>query len=194
MVALGPLAITADLTARGIPTADATLALAAASAAIREAAGNCISQLTSTVTLPAPRGNLLALPGPVTAVASVSVDGGAALTQDVDFYVLENGIWAYCGWDCLQRPVPVTITFTHGLATIPVDIVDLTCALAAVWIAAKATAFISEPGVESERIDDYSFTSTPESAGQISPVWIPDRTRAALAARFGGGAAVVEMG
>lgn len=190
---LSPLATSADLIARSIDTSESDLALAAASAVVREAAGNCISQLTSTVTLPAPRGNLLTLPGPVTSVASVTVND-RSLVLNVDYYVLENGIWSYCGWDYLDRPVPVIVTFTHGLVDVPADIVDLTCALAAMWMAAKATAFAAEPGIESERIDDYAVTTSSDAAGQVSPIWIPERTRLALAARFGGGVGVLEPG
>lgn len=207
-MALDPLAVTADLTARGIDTTVSPLvALAVASTVIREAAENSISQLTSTVTVPAPCGNLLTLPGPVTAVDSVSIDGGTAWTVDVDYYVLPEGVYAPGGWDAAvyqatsygggigqPRPLPVTITFTHGLAVVPVDIVDLTCSLAGMWIAAQKQGFPAEAGVESAKVDDYAETRTPESAGQVSPVWIPEVTRAKLAARFGGGAYVVELG
>lgn len=190
---LASLATTDDLTARGITTgADDETALVVASALIREAAGNCITQLTSAVTVPAPRGKLLTLPGPVTAVSSLTVDG-ITWTLGDEFYIEPNGVTATQYWDPWDRPVPVAITFTHGLDPVPDDIVDLCCALAAQWKAASAAGFTTDTGITSARVDDYSEARTPEASGQATPVWIPESTRAALRSRFAAFVSV-EMG
>lgn len=191
-MALAPLATTTDLSARGVTVGNLALALDVASAAVRDAAGSAISQLTSTVVVNAPRGNLLPLPGLVRSVASVSVDG-TALTAD-DYEVLPNGLWRECGWAPLGIPLPVTVTYTHGLAStaVPADIVDLTCQLAIAWLNHTAAGGGSTAGLQSVAIDDARESYTDEAAAQISPVFIPEATRNWLARRFGAGVEVVE--
>lgn len=188
-MALASLATSADLTARGIDVTNAariTLALTVASAAIRDAAGAAIGALSSTVTVPAPKGRLLSLPGPITEIVSVSIDGTAV----TNFETLPNGIYRHCGWG--SQPVPVTVEYDHGLAAVPVDIVDLTCQLAIAWLNHTAEGGGSTAGLESVKLDDAAESYTAEAAGQISPVYIPKVTRDWLAARFGGGVYVVE--
>jgi hypothetical protein len=84
------------------------------------------------------------------------------------------------------------VTFTHGLAVVPADIVDLTCVLAKAWLDHVADGGTSTAGLKSVRIDDAAEGYTDEAAGQVSPVFIPEVTRRWLAARFSGGVAVVE--
>jgi len=185
---LSPLASTTDLSDRGVTTGNMTKALAVASAAIRDAAGSSISAGTSTVTVPAPGGRLLSLPGPVTAVASVSLDG--VTLSATDYIAMGSGIYRSCGWGSCG-PVPVVVTYTHGTA-VPDDIVDLTCQLAIAWLRHTASGGGSTAGLSSVKIDDAAESYTDEAAGQVSPVYIPEVTRRWLAARFGGGAHVVE--
>lgn len=203
-MALDSLATSSDLTARGIASdADDSTALAVASSAIRNAADNCISQQTSTVTVEAPRGHLLRLPSPVTDVSSVTVNG-IIWTEGVDFLVTSEGLYSVSpSWSTsflppygvgADLPVPVVVTFTHGLTTVPPDIVDLCCALAASWKKSKTDGFEADAGVASFRVDDYQEVATSEASGQASPVWIPETTRAELRARFGSGATSMEMG
>lgn len=189
-MALAPLASTADLSDRGITTGNLAKALDVASAAVRDAAGSAISEETSTVVVNAGRGNLLGLPGPVTAVTSVSVDGTALVADDYE--VLPNGLWRFCGWTVCGRPVQVSVVYTHGLAAVPDDIIDLTCMLAKAWLDHVAAGGGSTAGLTSARVDDAAETYSDESAGQISPVYIPEVTRNWLARRFGGGVEVVE--
>ena len=189
-MALAPLATTTDLSDRGVTTGNMNKALAVASAAIRDAAGVAISTKTSTIVVNAGWGNLLGLPGPVTAVTSVLIDG-SAITSD-DYEVLPNGLWRHCGWMVCGRPVPVTVACTHGFAAVPDDIVDLTCQLAIAWLNHTATGGGSTAGLQSAAIDDARESYTDEAAGQISPVFIPEVTRNWLARRFGGGVEVVE--
>lgn len=184
-MALASLATAADLPA-GI-AGDTARALRVASAAIRDAAGATISQETSTVVVTGGPGTLLGLPGPVTVVSSVLIDGTAVAADGYE--VLPNGLWRRCGWG--DAPVPVTVTYTHGLA-VPDDIVDLTCQLAIAWLNHMAEGGGSTAGLTSVRIDDAAEGYSDESAGQVSPVYIPEATRNWLANRFGGGAQVVE--
>lgn len=187
-MALTPLAAVADLPSAWQSHPDASRALLVASAAIRDAAGSAISEQTVTVTLNAPKGTLLSLPSPVTEVTAVTVDG-IALNED-DYEVLSNGLWRHCGWG--YAPVPVSVTFTFGLAAVPDDVADLACQLAASWLSHNDLGGGSTAGLLSARIDDAAETYSDESAGQVSPVYLPEITRNWLAARFGGGVHVVE--
>lgn len=169
-------------------------ALDVASAAIREAAGSAIGVLTSVVTVTGGTGRLLSLPGPVGAVTSVLVDGAAV----TDYKALPEGLYRHCGWDgwdswSRQRgPSVVTVSLTHGLATVPADLVDLCAQLAVSWLQHNEGGGGSTAGLTSVKLDDAAETYSDESSGQVSPVYIPAATRQWLAARFGGGVAVVE--
>lgn len=185
-MALAPLAETTDLPTVWQSHDDADRALVVASASVRDAAGVPISEVEATVTTPAPvSGQILSLPGPITAVESVLVDGVAV----TDYQNLGNGLWRR-RWAC--EPVPVTVTATFGLAEVPADIVDLTCQLAVAWLQHQAEGGGSTAGLTSVRLDDAAEAYSDESAGQVSPTYIPEVTRNWLAARFGGGVAVVE--
>lgn len=187
-MALSALAEATDLPAAWQGNADADRALSVATAVVRDAAGVAISRETSTVVVEATRGNLLRLPGPVVSVASVDLDG-CALTTD-DYETLPYGLWRHCGWG--RFPAPVTVTYTHGLEVVPDDIVDLVCQLAVAWLQHRSEGGGSTAGLKSVRIDDAAESYTDESAGQVSPVFIPEVTRNWLARRFGGGVEVVE--
>jgi hypothetical protein len=149
-----------------------------------------ISEETSTVVVNACAGDLLSLPGPVTSVAAVAIDG--TMISSSDFEVLPNGLWRHCGWMVCGRPVPVSVTYTHGLADVPADIVDLCSALAVSWLEHRVAGGGSIAGLTSARLDDAAETYSAEAAAQVSPVYIPEVTRNWLARRFGGGVEVVE--
>ncbi|GAA3416208.1 hypothetical protein [Streptosporangium vulgare] len=147
-----------------LPAGEEEALLARASARIRRAAGQQISSMTSTVRVRVEDGTAI-LPGaPITAVTTVTrlaEDGGAAVT----------GWW----WDGRERvhginvstsgslyphrrwPVDVNITLTHGLVTLPDELVELVCSVA-VRLGATADAAGMEAGIRSESIDDYSVT------------------------------------
>lgn len=187
-MALAPLATTADLPSTWQGNADASKALGVASSAVRDAAGVPISTHTATVRATAPTGRFLSLPGPVTDVAEVLVDGVAV----TDYEWLTNGLWRRSGWGC--EPVPVTVTYTFGLAAVPDDIVDMTCQLAVAWLTHRADGGGSTAGLKSVRLDDAAEGYTEEAAGQVSPVFIPEVTRDWLRARFSlAGVVVVEL-
>lgn len=194
------LATTDDLDARGVvvpDTMDAEALLAAATAEVRDAAGCLISEAESTVDLISDGTCDLALPaGPVTAVTSVAVEG--VIVPQATF---TNGYWSD-GWRKsgnrilfrgvrIVEPATITVTYTHGLATVPADIVDLVCGM--VSIAAAAGADYGT-GARSHgiKLGDYAETfETPPGTESPSPMALPDRTRLRLRARFGGSAALL---
>ena len=184
MAALAPLATAADLSARGVTNPRATTALAVASAAVRDAAGAVISQTTSTLTLRGHGETFLTLPGPVTAVTAASIAG----VEVTEFEIELDGLHLDRGW---SHGEDIAVTFTHGLATVPADIVDLTCQLAIAWLNHTEAGGGSTAGLTSVRLDDAAESYSDEAAGQITPVFIPEVTRQHLRARFGTSAQVV---
>lgn len=186
-MALTPLASTADLAGVTASEDDKQRALRVASAAVRAAAGSTISEVTGTITVPAPQGRLLSLPGPVRDVTSVLLDGVAVR----DWRNVGSGLWRPHGWGC--EPAPVEVTATFGYLEVPDDIVDLVVQLATSWLQHQAAGGGSTAGLASVAIDDARETYTEEAAGQVSPVFLPKITREHLANRFGGpGVSVVE--
>ena len=189
-MALSPLATLTDLLTRGVDPSDPDRALAAldsASEAVRDAAGCPISEVSATVSIPAPAPcePWLDLPGTVTAVASVKIDGEA-----VTGYVLqESKLWLRGGWRSRWEPVNVDVTLTFGLAEVPTDIVDLVCQLAHASLLQDAPI---PAGVASVAIDDYRESYATGSDAQVSVLEIPERTRAWLRQRFGATAFVVQ--
>ena len=186
-MALAPLATVADLQTRGVDVIDASRAdaeLAAASEAIRDAAGCPISEVTATVAIPAPSGQWLDLPAMTTAVASVEIDGEAI----ADYVRQGSQLWRASGWRSCGAPVSVDVTLTFGLAEVPADIVRLVCDLAE---AAILTSGANPAGAVAESIDDYRVQYATGDDAAVSATEIPPRTRAWLRQRFGGGAFVV---
>ena len=192
-MALAPLATSDDLDARGInvPSAlDEDTLLASASSAVRRAAGCAISQTTSTLTLVADDPCELPLPfGPVTAVATVVVNGVtlAGWTLQGDTLIMPNG------WTNVL-PVVVSVTYTHGLPTVPADIVDLVCGMVSIAAAAGAGVYGGSPS-SSIRLGDFAETypTMPPGTEAPSPFSLPDATREDLRARFGANAAAIRM-
>lgn len=195
-MALDPLAAVADLTARGLTvesgeTAIVGVYLNVASAAVRDAAGSPVSQTTSTITLEGEPDRRLRLPGqPVTAVTVVELDG----VPVTDWRLRSGALWRAAGWSSSCAPSEVDVTYTHGLPTVPADIVDLVCRITA----AALVSYRAEDGgtglaasdIRAERIGDYSVTYG--DGGQITEMELPDYLRERLAARFGRGAYVVK--
>ncbi|MBM7518277.1 hypothetical protein [Nocardioides nitrophenolicus] len=183
---LAPLADPTDLPPAWADHEDAAKALAVASSAIRDAAEGPIAATTGTVTIDAPGGTKLALPGPIRAITAVTIDGRPV----TDYRNLGDGLWRRGGWGDDHAPVAVTATF--GLPEVPADIAELCVSLAVAWLEHRTAGASSTAGLTSVKIDDASETYTDEAASQITPVYIPELTRAWLRARFGGGVAVVE--
>lgn len=198
---LAALATTSDLTARGItftsPAEDTKVAkfLAEASAAVRDAAGVPISEVTSEVDVLGGTGQWLALPGPpVTEVSTVAVDGSAVS----DHRLIQDRLWRRCGWQSTCDPSVVTVTMTHGFAEVPEDIIGMVCVLVAGALRASRStsdgSSIAPPpsDVVALGIDDYRVQFTQDFEGRNLTLFdIPERVKESLRARFGGGVGVV---
>lgn len=185
-MALAPLAAATDLQDRGIDTSNTAAIeafLAAASAAVRHAAGSPISEVTSTVTIPAATKNWLRLPGgPVTEVTSVEIDGVVV----GDWELIGERLWRPAGWAEDDLPAVVTVTYTQGFDDVPADIVDLVCSLVGLALSRKSESYASRGDVESEGIDDYRVSYASGGNAQAGVFELPTRTRAMLRSRFGG--------
>lgn len=203
---MAALATTADLDARGITYDDLTGAVVVdalldeASAIVRDAAGAPISEATSAVTLVGYRHQTrIRLPGPpIQSVSTVTIDGETV----TDWRLEHNTLWRQNRWSDDYGPATVVVTMTHGLPTVPDDIVGLVCSMVAAGLkAARAedngTGLAArDPAIQStsEQIDDYSTTTTyatgRDSRGS-TVMDLPRATRDRLRARFGGGATTV---
>lgn len=190
-MALSSLAVTADLTARGITPSSADLSvalLASASAAIRDAAWCSITSTTGTVTLTGYGARWLKLPGyAITAVSAVVLDDVAT----TDFRLVDGALYRASGWGIGHEPSFIEVTYTQGLADVPADIVDLTCSLVAAGVARAADGYDPMRGISSERIDDYQRSFTRGADEVVAPMELPTATRQWLASRFGNGVAVI---
>lgn len=195
-MALDPLATVADLESRGLTidaseTAIVGTFLEEASAAVREAAGVPISETTSTVSLEAPDNSpWLTLPGPpIQSVSAVTIDGWTV----TDWKLRSGQLWRPGGWQLGSEPSEVGLTQVHGLPTTPADIVGLVCRIAAAVLVAYRSQVggegLAARDVRAERIGDYSVTYGDD--GRITELELPEYLREQLAARFGGGVAVV---
>ncbi|WP_017616382.1 hypothetical protein [Nocardiopsis salina] len=192
---MDPLATVEDLEALGVTVDDEERELvgqylAAASASVRAAAGVPISQATSTVVVAGQREPRLSLPGPpVTAVEEVLLDDaeptGWRLSRP------RASLYRAAGWGTDASEVEVT--YTHGLPTVPADIVALVCRIAATTLMSyrsdETGGGIGVRRVTQLRIGDYSASFADD--GTMTELELPETTRARLRARFGGGAAVV---
>lgn len=184
-MALDPLATTADLQDRGIDTDDDTLVgalLDSASAAVREAAGSPISQITSTIVVDGGRQSWLDFPVPLTAVTEVQIN-----SVDVEGWKLRRGrLWRGSGWYAGYGN-DIAVTGTFGYEEVPADIVDLVCSLVAAGLALAVDGYNPKRGLTSMSIDDYREGYSQGDDEIISPFDLPERTRVWLRQRFGGG-------
>lgn len=210
-MALDPLFTPTDLSARSIDTPDgmnAETIIDSVSEAIRTAAGCAISQLTSTIELPSlERTDQLKLPaGPVTAVASVAINGNA-LVEGVNYvrvgdslYRIDGYVWADSVTPgAYWRPCSVDVTYTHGYQDVPADIVDLGCSLVGAAFAQGADDTYGLRLPQVEKLGDYEIdyrqtrSASTASNDSPSPVAIPPLTAAWLRQRFLGSAFIVSM-
>lgn len=191
---MDPLATISDLAARDIThTSTHTLdtLLAAASAEVRSAAGVPISRETVTVSWPGTPRQWLTMPcQPIVSVADVLLDGD----EITDWRKVGGRLWRRSGWAVRGEPVEVTATITGGLDPVPEDIVDLVCSMVGAGLArAVEGGYASRDDLASVRIDDFAESYITASGDRLAGVMeLPRATRRRLAARFGGGAYVVE--
>jgi hypothetical protein len=194
-VALAPLATAADLLARKIDVTDSASVvsqLAAASAAVRNAARVAITKQMSTVTLWTEASRRIELPArPVRSVTSVTLDG-VALVAGTDYLLRGSSLWRDKPWQSRgEIPSELVVTFVHGLDAVPDDIVDLVCALAGAGLAAIADGFKTHTGVQSESIDDYRVGYATGADAVSTVMDLPDRVEDMLRERFGSGGPTV---
>lgn len=197
-MALAPLATATDLSARGIDVSDSARTAAlleAASAAVREAAGSPIVGESATISVAGNAGQWLTIPvSPVRSVTAVAIDE----TTVGDWRLIEGRLWRLLGWQSrllldgqsVAAPSIVTVTLTYGLDAVPADIVDLVCSLVAGGVARAAQSYDPNRSLAYERIDDYQRGFRQGDDEIVSPLELPERTRAWLRQRFGGGAYV----
>lgn len=192
-MALEPLATAADLVARSIPDTDADWALAAASDAVRQAAGGVtISRHTGTVFTDGTQDERIQVPGwAIVSVTDVRMDG--ALVTDWRYVDGRTRLWRASGWQPGYEPVEITMTVTQGVTEVPNDIVDLVCVLAAGALHdAEEGEYSTDRNLAYERIDDYQRGFRQGDAEVVSPLEVPAPTAQRLRQRFGGAAAVTE--
>lgn len=200
-MALSPLATVADLEARGVTVADGAEATAVAafldtaSAIVRDAAGGPISETTGTVVLKGTSDAYLYLPSrPVTNVASVTDFDGNPIT---DYRLVDSALVRRCGWTTCHPWVElVNVTYTAGYATVPADVVDLVCRLAARQLVAYRESGdgtgMADRLLMQERIGDYSVMYAAGATDtSFSDIELPKYLRDRLSARYGCGSAVV---
>lgn len=187
-MALQPLATLASLSGIGalFEDSEATLGqIAAASAAIREAAGQVIAPPTTIeLSLTGTTERWLKLPvSPVRAVTAVEIDGVAV----TDWRLRSGRLWRAGGWWSGCGPAEVLVTLTYGLDECPADLLPLIASLVAGQQAAVADGYDPKRKMAYERIDDYQYGLRQGDDEVLSPVELTDRTRDMLARRFGGG-------
>ena len=169
---MADLATVADLEARLGRSLDATetiraeALLAGASARVRAYTGQSFEQSTSTDRVQVRNGRAVLPQRPVSAVSAVA-DTDA---NDVDFDWYSGDTVALMLSDVFDREpyrhglLWVDVTYTHGYASIPADVVEVVCSmvLRAFGVQPDAT------GYSSESIDDYTYrVGTVAAAGVV---------------------------
>lgn len=167
-----------------IPYDDASCerAIAEVTEAIRNYCHQYIELVTNeTITLDCSGGTRLFLPElPVQSVAEV-VEDDEILDPDDDYKLGQWGILHRIGDEWAKGIQIIEITYTHGYATIPDDVVAVcTRAAARVYQAGlRAAALEGIPGVASLGLGDYSVSYVGETGGGVG-----EGTMGASAARM----------
>lgn len=137
--------------------ARATQLLADVSAAFRRKTGQTFSQESTTERLKV-RKNKIRLPQhPVTAVASVVDLNGTPIvfTRVINILHLDTVVPDWWAWEPRRTALGYAdVTYTHGYATLPDDLVGLVCQVASRGYGTVAT----EAGVSQEQLGPYSYT------------------------------------
>lgn len=128
---------------------------------------------------------------PVTEVSDV-VEDGETLTATTDYKLGNHGILHRVGQNWASGVQAVTVTYSHGYATIPQDVIDVcTRAAARSYQAGLRAAVLSGvPGVASQQIGDYQVQYNGEQTGggggmdggtlgaSAAPILLPSEKRA----------------
>ena len=174
-------------TGTSVATDRATILLDTATAAIQAYTNQTLSQATTTAILPGTFAEKLVLPErPVTAISLVKI-GDTTITADTDYvwdgaHTLYRGTkvdgvlsvngpdYLINGWGDWGGPgAQVSVTYTHGFATIPGVVKGVCLALAARTLG-------SPDGVNSESVGSYSVSYS-RTGGAVS---LLDEERALL--------------
>jgi hypothetical protein len=159
-----------------------------ATAYLRREIGAQVTTGVSTITLNVPMYATSArLPQwPVRSLDSVTING----TADTSTLLRDGSINRLYGFPLAPSAdwSIVTVTYTHGLAAVPADLVSWTCVIAANVLAQVGrSGTLSTSGVKSEAIEDYSIVYK-DGADTLS---LPEPVLARLRAAYGRGAFVV---
>jgi len=199
-----------------LPAGTGTLLLETATAAVQQAAGQRIVQVTNeTISILSTSDSWLDLPQiPVTAVGTVVLDG-TTLTLNTDYKVFGNRLWRRQGWqnnlgqqwgldwgwnwrpwwstngNVFTGPEPSlsTVTYTHGYAS---GAQELQLARSAVLSLARS-AYANPSGVQSESIDDYSINYMSARA-LTSQMELTAAVKSALRRQYGRRGGLVRVG
>lgn len=145
-------------------------ALTEATAAIRNYCHQYLEKVEDEeITLDSTGGTRLFLPElPVTEVASV-VEDDEALTVDDDYKLGQYGILHRIGQKWAEGIQIVTITYSHGYATIPDDIIAVATRAASRGYQAGLRASDDQAvvGVQAKSLGDYSVSYGNEQGGEL---------------------------
>lgn len=196
------LATPSDLAAllqQDLDASTANLVIDAATASVQEAAGNqrILQVANDTASLTGLTDPWLDLPQiPVTAVASVTLDGTAVTAGSpggvwTTYRRRGNRLWRGEGWQTYAgEPSDVVVVYTHGYAA---GSQDLQLARAATLSIAKGM-YANPAGVAREQIDDYAV-SYARAAGEASELMeAAPGLRTALRRKYGRRVGLVRVG
>lgn len=163
MAALASIADVEARLARDLTGADETRMarlLIDASAAVRGYTGQLFDVVTETLRMKARTGVLRLPQRPVTAVSAVEDPDNNAISYEWwgDDRVYVGGLVPLNQWELNGRRSPISyldITYTHGYAAVPLDIVAVVCQIAMRAHGTPAT----DSGKTSESITNYSYST-----------------------------------
>ena len=118
------------------------------------------------------RGNRLFLPElPVTEVSEVEEDG-EVLTETDDYLLDKHGVLHRVGGNWAGGSALIMVTYSHGYATLPDDLVGVATRMAARAYQAglRAASLNGVPGVSSTTLGDYSVSFSGEGGAQSDGV------------------------
>lgn len=136
------------------PTADLSeQAVASASAAFRTLTRRYITTATDTVNLNPEGDRVLFLPDyPVTLISAITEEGATVSSDDVEVSMDDGLIRKRSGACWSRRFAGVVVTYTHGYAEVPWDVVEC--------VTQMATRLQNQAGgeIRQETIGSYSYT------------------------------------
>ncbi|MGV8973366.1 MAG: hypothetical protein ACOH10_13675 [Rhodoglobus sp.] len=186
-IVLTALATVADLSGRlgvvppsnpSVAYTQMSLALEDASSDLRGAIGQALNFGTSTVSVWATPDGYVRLPAVPAITITLVLDEGVA----VDYRKVDSAtLYVPSGYARM-----LDVTYTHGWATIPGELVKWTCVLAAASLAAAQTGNLGmSGGLSSVGVDDARATWATNAGEQGEGVSLPERVAERLRATYG---------